>query len=69
MDDTVPPPQKLICPECGVDMADRDPIGHRLSHFPAFMDPARTTQTARDIAQLIEQGGITQAEYDRLKGV
>ena len=56
-----------VCPECGVSLADKDPIGHALTHFPNFLDPAKSSIKARKHQELIINGGVTVAEYAKGK--
>lgn len=36
-----------LCPECGVSMADRDPVGHALAHWPEHIPLTADTLQAR----------------------
>lgn len=52
-----------VCPECGASMHGLDPHGHRLYHFPGYLEPSRTDATALKRAEQIERGGVTVDEY------
>lgn len=51
------------CPECGVPMYNLDPHGHRLYHFPGYLEPSRTDATANQRAEQIERGGVSYDQY------
>lgn len=55
--------ESLVCPECGVDMNNLDPEGHSLSHYPEYLDPAKTSVTARNHQRLILAGGVPKSAY------
>jgi len=56
----------LVCPECGRSMEGLDPEGHALSHFPVYLDPAKSSKLAAKIQKLIQKGGVTPQEYIKL---
>ncbi len=60
--------KSLVCPECGRDMAGLNPVGHALTHYPDYLDPARSSRKARAIKAKIESGGVTPEEFAKLKG-
>jgi len=35
------------CPECGVDLTDRDPVAHALDHWPRDIPDREDTREAR----------------------
>lgn len=51
------------CPECGAPMHDLDPHGHRLYHYPAYLEPSRTDAKAARHAEQIERGGVSYGDY------
>jgi hypothetical protein len=53
----------LVCPECGADMAQLDPMGHSLTHYPEFLDPAKSSPKARASQKAILAGGVSKAVY------
>lgn len=55
---------KLVCPECGADMSKLDPYGHALSHFPEYLDPAKSSKLAIKRQKLILAGGVPVTVYD-----
>lgn len=57
-----------VCPECGVILKDRNLAGHALSHFPEYLDPAKSTPLARKRQKLILEGGVTKAQYEKEHG-
>ncbi len=54
------------CPECGADMSTLDPEGHALTHWPDYLDPAKSSKAARMRQLLTLNGGVTDAEYKKL---
>ncbi len=58
----MPEPIK-VCPECGKDMLVLDPVGHSLSHYPEYLDPARSSAKARERQKQILAGGVPQTVY------
>lgn len=59
------PETKLVCPECGVDMSGKDPIAHALTHWNEYLDPARAGKEAFKRQKATQNGGVSQAEYDK----
>lgn len=57
------PEEKRVCPECGVDMAKYDPYAHMLSHYPEYLDPARSSKLAIKRQAQIMAGGVSLAQY------
>ena len=55
--------KKLVCPECGKDMTNLDPVGHALEHYPEYLDPAKSGKLARKRQTQIMAGGVTLAVY------
>lgn len=55
----------LVCPECGIVLKGRDLVGHALSHFPEYLDPAKSHPIARKRQLQILKGGVSKAEYDK----
>jgi hypothetical protein len=47
-------------------MEGLDPEGHALSHFPVYLDPAKSSKLAAKIQKLIQKGGVTPQEYIKL---
>lgn len=62
-------PDIKVCPECGIDLSDRDLIGHALVHFPEYLDPAKSSKGARKNQALILAGGVSPKAYVDGKGV
>ncbi len=58
-----------VCPECGADMTHLDPEGHSLTHWPDYLDPAKSSKEARRRQALTLKGGVTQAEFDKIHAV
>lgn len=56
-----------VCPECGRDLAGLDVEGHSLTHFPEYLDPAKSSREARRRQQLLLKGGVTREEYQKMK--
>lgn len=52
-----------VCPECGKDMSKLNHVGHALSHFPEYLDPAKSTVLARKRQKQILEGGVSPAQY------
>lgn len=57
------PDIKLVCPECGVDMAGVDPYAHMLVHYPEYLDPAKSGKLAKVRQAQIVNGGVPASEY------
>lgn len=56
-----------VCPECGADMSKLDPNGHSLTHWPSFLDPARSSVEARKRQEQTLAGGIPASEFRLLE--
>lgn len=56
---------KKVCPECGVDMTGLDPMGHSLSHYPDYLDPARSSKESRKRQAQIQAGGVSLEVYQK----
>lgn len=52
-----------VCPECGVELEGRNLIAHALSHYPEYLDPAKSSKKARERQKLILAGGVTKLQY------
>lgn len=59
--------EKLVCPECGVDMATTPPAKHVYTHWPEYMDPARTELRSRALKDACIKGGVSPRQYERIK--
>lgn len=57
-----------VCPECGRDLTGVNPRAHSLEHYPEYLDPARSSKEARKMQALINAGGVTIDEYEKMKG-
>ena len=51
------------CPECGLALDGIDVIAHALTHYPEYLDPARSSKQARDNQKLLLDGGVTFEAY------
>lgn len=58
-----------VCPECGIDFESIDPIAHSLSHWPEFLDPAKSSAEARKRQKLTIAGGVSEKEYQKIHEV
>lgn len=56
---------KKVCPECGVDLSNRDLKGHMLSHYPEVLDTAKSSKEARNRQQAILNGGVSVDEFEK----
>ncbi len=56
----------LVCPECGRDLFQVDKIAHALSHWPEYLDPAKSSKEARKRQAQLLAGGITQITFVKL---
>jgi hypothetical protein len=56
------------CPVCGVVLTKLDVEAHARRHFPAYLDPAKSSKEARKRQALLLKGGVTMAEYKALIG-
>ena len=63
MSDLIPSTVTLVCPECGADMSKLDPQGHSLSHYPDYLDPAKSSAGAKANQKRILAGGVRLSEY------
>lgn len=54
-----------VCPECGKDMSKLDAEGHSLSHFPDYLDPAKSSKLSIKRQKQIQSGGVSPAEYSK----
>lgn len=62
------PEKKLVgkvCPECGASMATLDPYGHMLTHYPEFLEPAKSSKNARRNQKEILEGGVSVETYNK----
>ncbi len=55
----------LVCPECGKPLHDQNLRGHMLSHFPEYLDPAKSSKLAIKRQKQILDGGVTLAVYQK----
>ncbi len=55
----------LVCPECGVSMKGLDPEGHSLTHYPEYLDPAKSSKEARKRQKQILAGGVPLEVYQK----
>lgn len=53
-----------VCPECGRDLAGLDLEGHSLTHYPEYLDPAKSGKLAQKRQKALLAGGVTQAQFD-----
>ncbi len=58
-----------VCPECGISFESIDPIAHALSHWPEYLDPAKSSTEARKRQRLTFQGGVSPTEFKRIHEV
>lgn len=66
MDDEVKVKTGFVCPECGAVMSRLDPEGHALSHFPEYLDPAKSSPEARKRRTAILAGGVSPEVYAKI---
>lgn len=57
------PETNLVCAECGVSMVGLDPHGHMLTHFPEYLDPAKSSKLSIKRQKQILAGGISKEQY------
>lgn len=60
------PEDVKVCPECGVELAGLDLEGHSLTHYPEYLDPAKSGKDAKNRQKLILAGGVSKADYLKL---
>ncbi len=53
----------LVCPECGVELKGLDIEGHSLTHWPEYLDPAKSSKEARKRQAALLKGGVTKDQY------
>jgi len=53
MPETPKPTTPETCPECGVDLTDRDPWAHALDHWPEKIPPSEDTERARERQKIL----------------
>lgn len=58
-----------ICPVCGVDLTGLNLFGHMLSHYPEFLDPAKSSALAIKCQKLLLAGGVTPDQFKKLHNV
>lgn len=58
-----------VCPECGVVLKGLNIVAHSLTHFPEYLDPAKSSKLARERQKKLLAGGITRAEYKKSQEV
>ncbi len=54
-----------VCPECGVSLASLSLEGHALSHYPDYLDPAKSGKLAKIRQKLILSGGVTPEQFKK----
>lgn len=54
-----------VCPECGKDLTGLDLIGHSLTHFPEYLDLAKSSKLARERQKQLLAGGVTKEAFDK----
>lgn len=52
-----------VCPECGVDLSKFSLLGHMLTHFPMYLDPAKSSKAAIKRQKQILDGGVSKETY------
>lgn len=52
-----------VCPECGADLTNLDPVGHALTHYPEYLDPAKSSKVSMKRQKQILAGGVSQETY------
>lgn len=65
--DTIKNVPAKVCPECGISLEGVDYHAHSLSHWPDYLDPAKSSKEARKRKGLLDAGGITPSEYAKLR--
>lgn len=55
-----------VCPECGVSLEGLDVYGHSLTHYPEYLDPAKSGKEAHKRQALLLAGGVTVEEFNKL---
>lgn len=63
MVDPITKPTGLVCPECGMSMDGLDFHAHSLTHWPEYLDPARSSKKAIANQKATLSGGVTIAQY------
>lgn len=58
-----------VCPECGKVLKGVNIVAHSLTHFPEYLDPAKSSKLARERQKRLLAGGITLAEYKKSQEV
>lgn len=53
----------LVCPECGLSLTGIDLEGHALSHYPEYLDPAKSSKLAIKRQKQILAGGVTKDTF------
>ena len=65
MADNVPTTSK-VCPECGISLDGIDKAAHSLTHWPEYLDPAKSGKDARKRQAMLLNGGVSKADFMRL---
>lgn len=52
-----------VCPECGISLEGLNAKAHSFTHWPEYLDPARSSNLARVRQKQCNEGGVTPAEY------
>lgn len=56
--------KKGFCPECGVDLSDRDLEGHAAYHYPTIIEYPEIDQQAVERKAQILKGGVSKEEAE-----
>jgi len=59
----MPEPEVMICPECGLDLTDRDPWGHALSHWSAILTEQNSSYEARKRQKKLIDWAVEKGTY------
>lgn len=59
--------ERKLCPECGADMVRLDPVGHAFTHWGVKANLPATSKEALRRYELTEAGGVSEAEYAKLR--
>ncbi len=54
-----------VCPECGKPLVNTKLEAHALTHYPAYLDPAKSGKLAIKRQALILSGGVTPEAYKK----
>lgn len=56
-----------VCPECGISLVGVDYLAHAYTHWPEYLDPAKSSKEARKRQALLYGGGVSKAKYDEMR--